>query len=125
MDKIKIAKELIKLAQSLITNKTTGSGKFKNYKETYWQFEGERNNFIETTVLNGIFDENYFNKRVEETKQYLMNIFNKIKEKNNELEFKEFLYMVGGDGLTISLQFNTTDYDEDSLKIVTKTLSQM
>lgn len=125
MDKIKIAKELIKLAQSLIANKTTGSGKFKNYKETYWQFEGERNNFIETTVLNGVFDENYFNKRVEETKQYLMNIFNKIKEKNNELEFKEFLYMVGGDGLTISLQFNTTDYDEDSLKIVTKTLSQM
>ena len=125
MDKIKVAKELVKLAKSLIANKTTGSGKFKNYKETYWQFEGERNNFIETTVLNGIFDENYFNKRVEETKQYLMNIFNKIKEKNNELEFKEFLYMVGGDGLTISLHFNTTDYDEDSLKIVTKTLSQM
>ena len=78
MDKIKVAKELVKLAKSLIANKTTGSGKFKNYKETYWQFEGERNNFIETTVLNGIFDENYFNKRVEETKQYLMNIFNTV-----------------------------------------------
>ena len=116
---------MVKLAKELMANKTTGYGKFKNYKETYWQFEGERNNFIETTVLKGIFDENYFNKRVEETKQYLMNIFNKIKEKHNELEFKEFLYMVGEDGLTISLQFNTTDYDEDSLKSVTTTLNQI